>query len=75
MNMIDEMIKYALDVSRMMEENIKLSGLMAEELENFMSCISFSTEQFNKFLKGEFKNGRLKFMYREYLESIGKCND
>lgn len=68
----EETIKYFENKERCFQESVKLSRLEEYELSNFLESIPFSTEQFNKFLKGEFKNGRLKFMYREYLESIGK---
>lgn len=65
-------IKHFEEMERLYEESLEISGLSECELHNFLQSIPFSNNEFNRFLKKEFHNGRLNFMYKEYLESIGK---
>jgi hypothetical protein len=70
--MIGETVVYLKNLEREFLESIELSGLSKEDFSKFLETVPFSSHDVNRFLKGEFHNGLLKFMYKEYLESIGK---
>ena len=70
--MIEETVIYLKKLESEFLESVKLSGLSKEEFLKFLETIPFSSHDVNRFLKKEFHNGRLNFMYKEYLESIGK---